>query len=31
VAEIDREIHQGSRSMEASNFDRLKDLIAHYS
>lgn len=31
VAEIDREIHQGKRSMDASNFERLKELIARYS
>jgi 2-dehydropantoate 2-reductase len=31
VAEIDREIHQGKRSMGASNFERLKELIAQYA
>jgi 2-dehydropantoate 2-reductase len=31
VAEIDREIHQGKRRMEAANFERLKELIARYA
>jgi 2-dehydropantoate 2-reductase len=31
VAEIDREIHQGKRRMEASNFERLQELIARYA
>jgi 2-dehydropantoate 2-reductase len=31
VAEIDREIHQGKRRMDASNFEHLKALIARYS
>jgi len=31
VAEIDREIHQGERSMDPSNFERLQELIARYS
>ena len=31
VAEIDREIHQGKRTMDRSNFERLQELIARYS
>jgi 2-dehydropantoate 2-reductase len=31
VAEIDRQIHQGKRAMDPSNFEQLKELIARYS
>jgi 2-dehydropantoate 2-reductase len=31
VAEIDREIHSGARTMSPANFTRLQELIARYS